>query len=210
MMGETREPSEVVRLGSLPLERAEKNASGAEASLRSSVRSGGVIPCEDKGSVGAKAVSGSKSIPAGRRRGRRGRRRGQSMVEFALVLPVFMLILAGILDFGFALYTRMTVINAARDGARAAVMVSDFSTITTVAEQAADSSAAGAGLTVTTPAPICFQTSASPSSTTQISCASAQPGDSVYVTVNYTYKTFFPLFFGASFNLASTVQMVIE
>jgi hypothetical protein len=32
----------------------------------------------------------------------------------------------------------------------------------------------------------------------------------VRVSVTYSYHTFFPLFFGASFNLGSTVQMVIE
>jgi Flp pilus assembly protein TadG len=149
----------------------------------------------------------SNSGPSGCRS---GRRRGQSMVEFALVLPVFMLILAGILDFGFALYTRMTVINASRDGARAAVMVSDFSTIPSVATNAADSSAAGAGLTPSSVSATCLQTSASLVSPATISCANAQAGDSVYVTVNYTYKTFFPLLFGASLNLASSVQMVIE
>ncbi len=152
-------------------------------------------------------MSHSKSGPSGRR----GRRRGQSMVEFALVIPIFMLILAGILDFGFALYSRMTVINAARDGARAAVMVPDFSTITTVAQQAADSSAAGAGMTPSSVSVTCLQTSVSLTSPATIACGpTVVPGDSVSVTVNYTYKTFFPLFFGASFNLASTVQMVIE
>jgi hypothetical protein len=35
-------------------------------------------------------------------------------------------------------------------------------------------------------------------------------GDSVRVIVNYTYSSFFPLLFGNSFNLSSTVQMVIE
>ena len=42
-------------------------------------------------------------------------------MEFALVLPIFILILAGILDFGFLLYSRITLINATREGARAAV-----------------------------------------------------------------------------------------
>ena len=52
---------------------------------------------------------------------RSSRKRGQAMVEFALVIPIFMLVLSGILDFGFMLYSRMTVINSAREGARAAV-----------------------------------------------------------------------------------------
>ncbi len=138
------------------------------------------------------------------------RKRGQAMVEFALVLPIFMLVLSGILDFGFALYTRMTVINAAREGARAAVMVPANTDITTVAQAASISSAAGAGLTLSAPAVTCYQTSASPSSTTVIPCNTAVSGDTVSVAVSYTYHSFFPLSFGATFNLGSTVQMVIE
>lgn len=149
----------------------------------------------------------------GRPLGQRSRRRsrGQSLVEFAMVLPIFMLILSGILDFGFLLYSRMTVINAAREGARAAIMVSDYSTIEEVAVGAAESSAAGGGISVTVPTPlICLQTSVSVSSPTPIGCASAKSGDSVVVEVDYTYHTFFPLAFGSTFNLSSTVQMVIE
>ena len=55
-----------------------------------------------------------------RTRGKR-RTRGQALVEFALVFPIFFLILAGILDFGFLMYSRITLINATREGARAAV-----------------------------------------------------------------------------------------
>ena len=132
------------------------------------------------------------------------------MVEFALVIPIFMLVLSGILDFGFMLYSRMTVISAAREGARAAIMVPDNTTIVSVAQAAATSSAAGAGMTVGTPTVTCVQTSASPSSTTPIACTSAISGDSVKVTVNYTYSSFFPLTFGSTFNLSSTVQMVVE
>ena len=65
-----------------------------------------------------------------RRRSRRGSRtRGQSLVEFAVVLPVFLLILSGILDFGFLLYSRMTVISATREGARVAVDAPKTSTV---------------------------------------------------------------------------------
>ena len=39
-----------------------------------------------------------------------------------MVLPVFLLVLAGILDFGLGLYSQMTVINAAREGARLGVV----------------------------------------------------------------------------------------
>jgi Flp pilus assembly protein TadG len=140
----------------------------------------------------------------------RHRSRGQSLVEFAMVLPIFMLILSGILDFGFLLYSRMGVINAAREGARAAVMVSDYSTIPSVASGAAISAAAGGGLTVLGADTICLQTSVSVSSPATIDCAVAKTGDSASVTVHYVYHTFFPLAFGSTFDLSSTVQMVIE
>ena len=48
--------------------------------------------------------------------------RGQSLVEFGLVLPVFMLLAAGMVDFGLGLYSNMTVINGAREGARLGVV----------------------------------------------------------------------------------------
>ncbi len=129
------------------------------------------------------------------------------MVEFALVLPVFLLILAGILDFGFMLYTRMGVINASREGARAAVTASDPTTIPSLATGAARNSATGigSGITVTTTCVHIVSASCDWSSKT-----SSQPGDAVAVTVSYTYHTFFPLFFGATFPMSSTVQMVLE
>ena len=47
-----------------------------------------------------------------------GRRRGQAVVEFALVLPVFLLMLFGAIEFGRAYYTVHLLTNAAREGAR--------------------------------------------------------------------------------------------
>ena len=47
---------------------------------------------------------------------------GQSLVEFALVFPLFMLIIFGIFDAGRLIYTYNTVSNAARDGARVAIV----------------------------------------------------------------------------------------
>lgn len=44
----------------------------------------------------------------------RRRGRGQSLVEFALVLPVFLLIILTAIDFGRAYYSWVTVTNAAR------------------------------------------------------------------------------------------------
>jgi Flp pilus assembly protein TadG len=48
-------------------------------------------------------------------------RRGQSLTEFALVLPVLLLLFAGSLDLGRAYYYGIAATGAARDGARVAV-----------------------------------------------------------------------------------------
>lgn len=53
---------------------------------------------------------------------RSGARRGQALVEFALVLPVLMLLLLGILEFGRAWNVRQVLTDAAREGARLAVV----------------------------------------------------------------------------------------
>ena len=56
---------------------------------------------------------------------RRGEDQGSAAVEFALVLPVLVLILFGIIDFGRMLNARITLSEAAHEGARAAAILDD-------------------------------------------------------------------------------------
>jgi len=49
------------------------------------------------------------------------KRRAHSLVEFALVLPVFFLLMFGILDFGRLFFTKVTLENAVRQAGRFAV-----------------------------------------------------------------------------------------
>ena len=53
---------------------------------------------------------------------RRGRTRGQALVEFALVIPIFILLLVAIFDLGRAVFAYNTLTNAAREGARMAIV----------------------------------------------------------------------------------------
>ncbi len=46
--------------------------------------------------------------------------RGQALVEFALVIPIFLLLLFGIVDVGRMVYMNSTLSQAAREGARVA------------------------------------------------------------------------------------------
>ena len=48
--------------------------------------------------------------------------RGTELIEFAVVLPLLLLILMGIIDFGLLLQRYQVVTNAAREGARVAVL----------------------------------------------------------------------------------------
>lgn len=51
------------------------------------------------------------------------RQKGAELIEFALVLPIFLLLAFGILYFGIYLFTQQSVKNAAQEGANAAVVV---------------------------------------------------------------------------------------
>ena len=56
---------------------------------------------------------------------RRDRERGQALVEFALVLPILLILLLGILDFSRAVAAYNSVSNGARSGARVAIVNQD-------------------------------------------------------------------------------------
>ncbi|MEO5823186.1 MAG: TadE/TadG family type IV pilus assembly protein [Vicinamibacteraceae bacterium] len=47
---------------------------------------------------------------------------GAELVEFALVLPILLLVFGGIVDFGLLLQRQQVITNAAREGARIAVL----------------------------------------------------------------------------------------
>jgi Flp pilus assembly protein TadG len=55
----------------------------------------------------------------------RCRERGAAAVEFALVLPLLLLLVGGIVDYGRYFSTQVTLANAAREGARGAVVLAD-------------------------------------------------------------------------------------
>ena len=60
--------------------------------------------------------------PSFLRRHPRATRRGQSLVEFALVSPLLVMLVFGIVDFGRAIYYENAITNAAREGSRVAIL----------------------------------------------------------------------------------------
>jgi Flp pilus assembly protein TadG len=105
--------------------------------------------------------------------------RGQTAVEFALVAPLLIVLLLGIIQVGVAFHDYVTLTDAARAGARQAIVVRFHNGDTTAATQAVRDAAgslnqAKLGVSVT-----------DPSWTTS--------GSQVTVTATYPYKIDIPL-----------------
>ncbi|MEX1336214.1 MAG: TadE family protein [Candidatus Limnocylindrales bacterium] len=136
---------------------------------------------------------------------KRERGRGQALVEFAMILPVFFLVVAGMFDFGLGIYSDLTLVNAAREGARLGVI--DPGNTSAIEDRVREM--AGnldpSKLTVTV---ACER----PSGSTFTACTSPMwlPGDATKVTVDYKYSVFFPIFFGTEIPLSSESKMRIE
>ena len=86
-------------------------------------------------------------IMAAMKTSRRGER-GQATIELALTLPLLLLVVLGLFDFGLMFQRFEVVTNAAREGARLAVLTSQYSTA--AAQQRALDYLASGGITSTT------------------------------------------------------------
>ena len=79
------------------------------------------------------------------------KRRGQAMVEFALILPVFILILLGIMEFGLVFHQYLVVTAASREGARVAALGGTDAETRTIVNNSAASVNTGQLTTTITP-----------------------------------------------------------
>ena len=52
------------------------------------------------------------------------RESGQAVIEMALILPLLLLLILGIIEFGWILNGQITITAAAREGARTAIVIS--------------------------------------------------------------------------------------
>src|SRR5205823_1133660 len=69
-----------------------------------------------------KTCNGVPRVGRPRRRPSCRDRRGVAMVEFALVFPLLLLLVFGIIEFGQTLSAQQMIINGAREGARSAIL----------------------------------------------------------------------------------------
>lgn len=77
---------------------------------------------------------------------------GNALVEFALVLPLLLLVFAGIVDFGFLFQRHEVLTNAVREGARVAVLPGPYgegAAVSRVTQYIADGLGPAEDLTVT-------------------------------------------------------------
>jgi Flp pilus assembly protein TadG len=135
------------------------------------------------------------------------------MVEFGLVFPLFVLLLAGMLDFGLGLYNYMSVINAAGAGARYGATACAVVACTASVQQQAVSAAAAGGVTVAladTTVTCTNKAGTTVDCTNATTPASTRAGGYVKVTVAYKYHMIWPLTFGTQIGETSTVTMRIE
>jgi Flp pilus assembly protein TadG len=106
--------------------------------------------------------------------------RGQSLVEFAVLIPIFLAIVMGMADFGLGLKTWIAMTNSAREAARYASVNCAAGTATAAdVQQRAVDAATDLGLT-----------------TAEVSVDNCTPGasaESVIVTIDHDYQMITPL-----------------
>ncbi len=81
-----------------------------------------------------------------RTRSRRFARRGVASIEMALVFPLLLLIAFGIIEFGQLFFVRLTLINAAREGARTATLMIDPADKAALVQERTEAALIGGGL----------------------------------------------------------------
>ena len=131
------------------------------------------------------------------------RDQGQSLVEFALALPLLLVILLGAVDLSRAFQTYIVVTNSAREGARyAGTHPTDSSG--SVARASAEATASH--ITVLVDGPACFRYS----DNSPISCSTASNGDKVTVGVHADFQfASLYLFRLSSINISNSATMAI-
>jgi Flp pilus assembly protein TadG len=71
----------------------------------------------------------------GQASGQRRPQRGQALVEFAFVIPIFLVLFMGVVDLGTAVFSYNSLTNAAREGARLAIVNQDEPSVIQRAEE---------------------------------------------------------------------------
>lgn len=104
---------------------------------------------------------------------------GAAAVEFALILPILLLVFFGMVELSLALYDKAIITNASREGARAGIVLSS--------PKLTDSQIRTVVLNYTNGSLISLGTTTAPTVTIAQSSPASFPNP-LRVTVSYTYK----------------------
>jgi len=104
--------------------------------------------------------------------------KGAAAVEFALILPILLLVFFGIVELSLALYDKAIITNASREGARAGIVLSS--------PKMTEAQIRDVVLTYTNGALLSLGASTAPTVTVVQSTPSSFPSN-LSVTVSYTY-----------------------
>ena len=124
------------------------------------------------------------------------RQRGQAAVETALLLPILIILVAGIIMSGFTFYAFIQVSNAAREGARAGSLyritqaTSGLTLVQTVRQAIYDPGTGSSALGFLTPTGSSFNVTSDVSVPTPVDVdgdGTISSGDRLTVTVTYRY-----------------------
>jgi len=133
-----------------------------------------------------------------------GDKRGVSAVEFAIVLPVLILFLFGIIEFSILFYDKAVITNASREGARAGIVYQHPNRVTESEIQQVVLNYCGDNLITFGETP----------SLTINTTPGAAAGDPLTVTVRYGYQFLvlpnFITTLTGGINLAATTVMRME
>jgi Flp pilus assembly protein TadG len=137
---------------------------------------------------------------------------GASVVEFALLAPLFIMILFAIISFGLVFAQQLGLSNGARQGARGGVVKgATCAQIYTAAQDAAGTiGMSGSSVTVTitrgqTAASASSVCGATPASSSTQPCLGSAAGDSLYVKTSYSGQIIVPpVYFKSNVPLSST------
>jgi Flp pilus assembly protein TadG len=148
-----------------------------------------------------------------RSRGRGSRSGGQTLVEFAIVIPLILLMVLGLVDLGRGVYAYNTLAQAARQGNRLAIVDQDVDRVRTQAIAYAPTLGLGTGSV-----DVCFKTESSSqrdcSSPATDNCPAADRviGCLAVVTAHMSYQPITPVIsvFWSSISLSSTSIEPIE
>jgi Flp pilus assembly protein TadG len=139
-------------------------------------------------------------------------RRGAAAVEFAVVAVVFLMFFFGILEVSRILFVRCMMDNAAREGARFAVVTSSYSStsqIQTYTDNYLVGMGAGnlVGYTATNNVSV-FRID--PTTGNQPDWYNAQAGDPVGVTISGTYRPITPVLLFLPSNITLTTSAILN